>query len=82
MVCLIDHCVWEEWYIRANNSGSAVTVLSSSIFGNLSNGSNALAIVLSESQDTKGRYNFNYSVSSGSILSGAIIDDDGEPLHT
>lgn len=69
---------------RAGDSGvlqqnGNVTLLSQSLFGNFSK-NNALFIDLTEDENTPGTYSLNYDFSKGSILSGAIIDDDGEYL--
>jgi hypothetical protein len=59
-----------------------VTMLSQSIFGNYSNGNNAMYIALTENEDTPGTYRVDYTISNGTVLSGGIIDDDGEYLET
>ncbi|KAK6435347.1 hypothetical protein LTR95_008462 [Oleoguttula sp. CCFEE 5521] len=55
------------------------TLLAASLFGNHSL-QNALLIDLTQDQDTPGTYTLDYDISQGSIISGAIVDDDGEYL--
>nr|OQO27735.1 hypothetical protein B0A51_05527 [Rachicladosporium sp. CCFEE 5018] len=55
------------------------SLLAASLFGNQSS-QNALLIDLTKDQDTPGTYTLDYDITQGSIVSGAIVDDDGEYL--
>ncbi|OQN97126.1 hypothetical protein B0A48_17222 [Cryoendolithus antarcticus] len=55
------------------------TLLAASLFGNQSS-QNALLIDLTKDQNTPGTYTLDYDITQGSIVSGAIVDDDGEYL--
>nr|OQO21917.1 hypothetical protein B0A51_12501 [Rachicladosporium sp. CCFEE 5018] len=55
------------------------TLLAASLFRNHSS-QNALLIDLTKDQDTPGTYTLDYDISQGSVISGAIVDDDGEYL--
>jgi hypothetical protein len=58
-----------------------VTVLSKDLFGNYSKGNNAMYVALTEDESTPGTYRINYTLSRGTVLSGAVVDDEGETLQ-
>lgn len=62
------------------NNTLLVTILAESIFGNYSQGGNAMFIALTENENQPGQYTLDYKVSKGQLMSGAIIDDEGETL--
>lgn len=58
-----------------------MTVLSKSIFGNYSAGNNAMYVSLTQNESTPGKYKINFEITKGTVLSGAIVDDEGEVLQ-
>ncbi|KAL9609818.1 MAG: hypothetical protein Q9167_005445 [Letrouitia subvulpina] len=66
------------------SSNNKTTIISSSAFGNLSNGTNAIIIPLTPDPESGyvGKYTVDYSLTEGSLLSAYIMDDSGEPYET
>ncbi|KAH9206682.1 hypothetical protein DL95DRAFT_469383 [Leptodontidium sp. 2 PMI_412] len=62
-----------------------LTILSADAFGNATGGTgeNAIIIPLAHDAGNPGSYTFNYTLSGGgTIASGFMMDDSGEPLET
>ncbi|EFR05210.1 hypothetical protein MGYG_08224 [Nannizzia gypsea CBS 118893] len=63
-------------------SDSNLTVLSSKIFRNYSDRNNALLIPVTTNDSISGQYKIDYTLAKGSLISGAVIDSEGEKLTT
>ncbi|KAL8707161.1 MAG: hypothetical protein Q9225_007812, partial [Loekoesia sp. 1 TL-2023] len=59
-----------------------VTIISSSAFGNLSDGRNDVIVPLTSDSESGylGKYTVDYSITGGALLSASIMDDSGDPI--
>ncbi|KAF2786509.1 hypothetical protein K505DRAFT_368174 [Melanomma pulvis-pyrius CBS 109.77] len=59
-----------------------LTVFSSNMFGGNSNGSNVVVIPLTADGGGSGVYTLDYRLTSGTIVTGSIMDEDGQTYET
>ncbi|KAI4243815.1 MAG: hypothetical protein LQ352_006964 [Teloschistes flavicans] len=66
------------------SSANGMTVIASTAFGNLSNGTNAVIVPLTPDPEFgyPGKYTVDYSLTDGALASAYIMDDSGEPFET